>query len=190
MTEPLDLSSTALLLMDYQRAIVVRLADPDALLGRVTRVVDLARGKAVPIGHVRVAFEPEDLLKIPATNPMFKRNAAGLPADAPHAQFDDRVAPRPGDMVVRKTRVGAFSTTNLHEQLQARKVTTLVLAGVSTSGVVLSTVRDAADRDYRLIVLADGCADPDEEVHALLMKKVFPRQAEVITVDELTRMLS
>jgi nicotinamidase-related amidase len=51
--------------------------------------------------------------------------------------------------------------------------------------VVLSTVCDGADRDYRVIVLSDGCADPDEEVHRVLLTKVFARRADVITIDEL-----
>ncbi len=63
-------------------------------------------------------------------------------------------------------------------------VTHLVLIGAATSGVVLSTLREAADRDYRLTVLADGCLDADEEVHRVLHDKVFPRQAEVVSVDE------
>jgi len=49
---------------------------------------------------------------------------------------------------------------------------------------VLSTLRQAADLDYRLTVLADACADPDAEVHRVLTEKVFPKQARVITVDE------
>ena len=65
----------------------------------------------------------------------------------------------------------------------------LVLGGVSTSWVVLSTVRDAADRDYRIYVLADASADPDPEVHEMLTQKVFPRQADVITVAELGSVL-
>jgi nicotinamidase-related amidase len=59
-------------------------------------------------------------------------------------------------------------------------VDTLVLSGIATSGVVLSTLREAADRDYRLVVLEDLCLDADEEVHRVLTQKVFPRQAEVI----------
>jgi nicotinamidase-related amidase len=59
-----------------------------------------------------------------------------------------------------------------------------VLAGIATSGVVLSTVRQAADLDYRLIVLADACADRDPEVHRVLTEKVFPRQAQVTVTDE------
>jgi len=51
----------------------------------------------------------------------------------------------------------------------------------ATSGVVLSTVREAADKDFQLTVLSDLCADFDPEVHAVLMQKVFPRQAAVLT---------
>ena len=60
----------------------------------------------------------------------------------------------------------------------------LVLTGVATSGVVLSTLRSAADLDYRITVLSDGCGDGDPEVHRVLTEKVFPTQATVTTVDE------
>jgi len=86
----------------------------------------------------------------------------------------------PGELVFTKRRVGAFSTTDLAAALAERGIDTLVLAGISTSGVVLSTLRDAADKDFRLFVLADCCADPDAEVHRVLTEKVFPRQADVI----------
>jgi nicotinamidase-related amidase len=59
-----------------------------------------------------------------------------------------------------------------------------VLSGIATSGVVLSTLRQAADLDYRLVVLADACLDGDPEVHRVLTGKVFPRQADVRTVAE------
>lgn len=187
---PIDPKSTALLVMDYQPAIVGRIEGADALLDRAVRAIDLARKAGLHVGHVRVAFEPADVAKVPATNAAFTQAAGMMPADAPHTQFHQRVAPREGDIVVRKTRIGAFSTTDLDAQLRARKVTTLVLAGISTSGVVLSTVCDGADRDYRLIVLSDGCADPDEEVHRVLLGKVFARRAEVITIDELAKSLA
>jgi nicotinamidase-related amidase len=63
-------------------------------------------------------------------------------------------------------------------------VDSLVLTGIATSGVVLSTLRHAADLDFGLTVLRDGCADADREVHRVLLEKVFPRQADVVTVDE------
>ena len=60
----------------------------------------------------------------------------------------------------------------------------MVLTGIATSGVVLSTLREAADKDYKLTVLADCCADGDDEIHRVLTTKVFPRQADVLLVDE------
>ena len=48
----------------------------------------------------------------------------------------------------------------------------------------MSTLREAFDKDYQLAVLSDGCADSDEEVHQVLINKIFPKQAEVMTVDD------
>jgi len=98
----IDPSSTALLVMDYQPAILGRVGDAEALLGRAVRAIDLARGAGLHIGHVRVAFEPADVAKVPASNAMFSQAAAAMPADAPHTQFHERVAPRAGDIVVRR----------------------------------------------------------------------------------------
>ena len=66
---------------------------------------------------------------------------------------------------------------------------TLVLTGIATSGVVLSTLRQAADLDYKLIVLADACLDGDAEVHRILTEKVFPRQADVLSVESWVQQL-
>jgi nicotinamidase-related amidase len=62
-----------------------------------------------------------------------------------------------------------------------------VLTGISTSGVVLSTLRQAADLDYALTVLRDGCADSDSEVHRILLDKIFPCQADVTATAEWIR---
>jgi len=93
-------------------------------------------------------------------------------------------APLPGEVVVMKRRTSAFAGSDLAEVLRGGRIDTLVLTGIATSGVVLSTLRQAADLDYGLVVLADACADGDPEVHRALTTKVFPRQAEVSTVDE------
>ena len=98
--------------------------------------------------------------------------------------------PAPGEITVRKTRFGAFSTTDLAEQLRSARVENLILAGQSTSGVVLSTVREAADLDFGLYILADSCGDADQELNAFLMDTLFPRQGEVITTGDLDKLLS
>ncbi|WP_432991543.1 cysteine hydrolase family protein [Dactylosporangium sp. CA-233914] len=79
-------------------------------------------------------------------------------------------------------RVSAFAGSDLDLLPRSRGVEHLVLTGIATSGVVLSTLRQAADLDYGLTVLADGCLDNDEEVHRMLTRKIFPRQADVVAV--------
>jgi nicotinamidase-related amidase len=83
-----------------------------------------------------------------------------------------------------KRRVNAFYGTDLELVLRAQRVRTLVLCGIATSGVVLSTLRDAADRDFELVVLADACGERDPDVHRLLVERVFPSQARVLPVAE------
>ena len=86
-----------------------------------------------------------------------------------------------------KRRVSAFAGSDLEVVLHARGISHLVLAGIPTSGVVLSTLRQAADLDYQLTVLADGCLDADPDVDQILLGTVFPRQAEVTTIARLGR---
>jgi nicotinamidase-related amidase len=188
MTSTIDPATTALLVMDYQQGIVAMIEDPEPLLDRAADAIARMRAHGGRVGYVRVAFTDADLAAFPPTSGMGARVSAGPEAlrdDAPATAIHERVAPQEGDIIVRKTRVGAFSTTDLDQQLRDRGIDALILAGISTSGVVLSTLRDAFDRDYRLFVLADATADRDADVHACLMEKVFPRQAEVITVADL-----
>lgn len=98
-------------------------------------------------------------------------------------QIYESVKPKPGEPIVTKLRVSAFSGSDLEVILRSLRIDTLILTGIATSGVVLSTLREAADRDYTLKVLADACLDSDPEVHRVLVEKVFPRQAEVLTTD-------
>jgi nicotinamidase-related amidase len=189
-TAPIDPSKTALLIMDYQNGIIPMAPNPEELLAGARQAIDLIRSHGGTIGYVRVGFA--DASEIGGSMGKRVGGTAALEqfhADHANTQIHADVAPEEGDIVVRKNRVGPFGSTDLHEQLQARGIDTLVLVGISTSGVVLSTVRDAHDRDYRLIVLADLCADRDAEVHEVLTSKVFPGQAEVIGVADLRGLL-
>ena len=103
---------------------------------------------------------------------------------APATQVVAQLEPKPEEIGVGERRVSAFTGSDLEVVLRSRSVDHLVLAGIATSGVVLSTLREAADRDYRLTVLSDACVDADPELHRLLTEKVFPRQADVVSVDQ------
>jgi len=168
------------------------ISEPGALLARVADAIAIVRDLDGHIGYVRVGFEEAEYDAVPAHSMMAPFVAAGRGAhsESPATAVHDHVAPEPGDIVVRKTRVGAFSTTDLDTQLRDRKITTLILAGIATSGVVLSTLRDAHDRDYRAVVLADGTADSRPDVHDFLVEEIFPREAQVITIAELPALLS
>jgi nicotinamidase-related amidase len=186
----LDPKRTALLVMDFQRGIVQRMPDSEALLERVRTAIADVRDHGGTIGYVRVAFTEEDWAAIPATA-MFARvgQDRAMHHEDPDTAIHDALTPEAGDIVVRKTRVGAMFTTDLDRQLRDRGIDTLVLAGLSTSGVVLSTVVEATDRDYKLYVLSDGTDDPDAETRDFLLGKVFPRRAQVIDTGTLRALL-
>jgi nicotinamidase-related amidase len=178
---PIDPSRTALLLMDFQPSVLARYP-VDAVLPNAIALREAARAAGVLVGYVHVALTPEEAAAVPASNAIFSGLAARMAgADPAASEVDPRLGVGEEEPVFRKIRVGAFSTTDLDARMREHGIDTLVLSGVATSGVVLSTVRDGADKDYRLVVVADACADLDDEVHRVLTEKVFPRQAEVVT---------
>lgn len=183
------MGTTALLVMDVQAGLVERFADRAApLLGAVGVATAAARNAGLPVVYVRVAFR-RGAPEVSARNKAFAALAASPALDAlvegdPLSEVHPSVAPHPGDVVVTKRRVSAFAGSDLGVVLRSLDATTLVLCGIATSGVVLSTLRQAADLDFGLTVLRDGCADADDEVHRVLLGKVFPRQAAVVTASE------
>lgn len=188
-----EIQRSALLVMDYQPGILGFLPDPATLFAKIMPVQQLMRSRGAKVGFVRVAFDASDLERFPGHSAMGARvKAAGahMHLDSPSTAVHPDLGVAPGDIIVRKTRVGAFSTTDLHTQLQRAGIETLVLAGVHTSGVVLSTVREAHDLDYRVIVLSDACADPDAKVNEFLLREIFPRQAIVATTAEFCEAIS
>lgn len=180
------MDATVLLVMDVQRGIVERFADDPGYLRRLAGAVDAARAAGVPVVYVVIGFRPGHP-EVSSRNRTFSAlaGAGGVYVEgSPAADIHPAVAPRRGDLVVTKRRVSAFTGSDLDVLLRGLGAGTLVLTGIATSGVVLSTLRQAADLDYRLVVLADACLDADPEVHRVLTGKVFPRQADVRTVAE------
>jgi nicotinamidase-related amidase len=157
------------------------------LLPRAANLLARARSVGVTVLYVQVGFRP-NFPEISPRNAAFSaiKNSAQYQQmlAGPASQIHPSVAPQADDIIISKHRVGAFAGTDLDMILRAKDIDTLILFGISTSGVVLSTLRHAADADYRLIVIKDCCADQDPEVHACLMDKVFPRQATIVSAGE------
>ncbi len=179
------MDGTALLVMDVQRGIVGRFGNNERYLTRLATAIEAARRAHVPVIYVIVSFRPGHP-EISSRNKSFSAAAAagGFGHDDPATEIHPSIAPEPGDIVVTKRRVSAFSGSDLSVLLSGLGVGKLVLAGIATSGVVLSTVRQAADLDFELTVLSDGCLDADDEVHQVLTQKVFARQADVRTISD------
>ena len=143
-------TGTAFLALDFATYIVENFSHDPAVADRAASALAAARAARVPVIHV----VPEPM----------------------RDQIHPLLAPVGDEPVLGKTTIGAFATTNLHELLQAAGVGRVIIAGVATSGTVLSTARWAFDVGYEVIICADACADPDQGAHAALLdKSVFPQ---------------
>ena len=185
-------SRPVLLVMDFQHGVVERFS-ASQVVEAADRAVKTARAARIPVIFVRVAFRP-GYPEVAESNATFSRITASggdsYTEDHPATQVHASLAPLEGEPVVIKRRVSAFTGSDLDVLLRGLGADTLVLGGIATSGVVLSTLRQAADLDYRLTVLADGCLDADPEVHRVLTDKVYPRQADVLRIAEWTESLA
>ncbi|WP_406143600.1 cysteine hydrolase family protein [Streptomyces sp. NBC_01012] len=175
------MSRTALLLMDLQNSNIAQV--PDDYVSRAERALDTARAAGVPVIHIALRFR-EGHTDAHPRNKIFGALPAQLfTADDPGAAIHPAVAPAEGEIVVHKNRVSAFAGNNLQQILAAQDISHLVLAGISTAGVVLSTALQAADLDHRVTVLSDACVDPDPALHDTLITHVLARRVEVSSID-------
>ncbi|HWX06375.1 MAG TPA: isochorismatase family cysteine hydrolase [Bradyrhizobium sp.] len=184
----IDPRSAALLVMDYQVDTLTRFmtaAQSADAIACVPRLIAMARDAGMMVLHVVVAFRP-GYPEISPRNPVFsalKANGMAV-AGSEGAAIHPAAAAREGEPIVVKHRISPFVGTDLETLLRANGIDTLVLAGVHTSGVVLSTVRQPATWiiGWSSFVIA---ADPDAEVHAMLLDIVIAKQAAVVTTAEL-----
>eukprot|EP01121_Diplochlamys_sp_Union-15-3_P003136 TRINITY_DN12988_c0_g1_i1.p1 TRINITY_DN12988_c0_g1~~TRINITY_DN12988_c0_g1_i1.p1 ORF type:complete len:193 (-),score=39.01 TRINITY_DN12988_c0_g1_i1:33-611(-) len=177
--------NTALLIMDVQPNILKILKDSGALLINSINVAVAAARKA----NILIVFVVMALRKgYPDVNSNNKAISeivkSGFPDFTQNLHADHSVNRQEDDILVFKKRGSAFSGSDLEVILRSRKIERLVLAGIQTSGVVLSTLIEAAYKDYALTVLSDCCFEFDDEVQRVLMEKIFVRQADVIKAED------
>ena len=186
---PIYPAHTAVLSMDCQTGIVSIYTkdEKDAFLNRALIVLNHARSSGMTVIYVQVGFRP-GLPEVSSRNLLFgaiKSSAERQKLfEGPLATIPSAIAPKEGEIVITKHRVSAFTGTDLAMILRVNDIDTLVLYGIATSGVVLSTLVEAADQDFRLVVVKDCCADLDPTIHDCLISKFFPSRAAVLSARE------
>jgi nicotinamidase-related amidase len=179
-----DLDATALIIIDMQRDFLEPGGFGETLGNDVSRllaavgpcraVLDAARRRGVLVIHTREGHRPDlsdappaklergtPSLRIGAPGPMGRILVRGEPGH----DIVPALYPVAGEPVIDKPGKGAFYQTELELMLRNRGIENLLVCGVTTEVCVNTTVREANDRGYRCIVLADCCASYFPQFH-------------------------
>jgi nicotinamidase-related amidase len=174
---------TALLGMDCQTGLVqIYAKPPEPFLDRCSSVLKAARRAGMTVIHVKFGFRP-GLPEVSTRNRLFAAIKSSPERqklfEGASGAIHPALGPEPDEVVITKHRVSAFPGSDLQMILRTKEIDTLALFGIATSGVVLSTLLEAFDSDYRVIVIADCCADTDADLHRVLIERLFPVRGEV-----------
>ena len=153
------------------------------VLENVNAAIAKARAKDISVIFVRVGFS-SDYREWPESSPLFGavKKFGALQLGAWATEIHESLNKTDTDFLVTKHRVSAFYATPLEAILHTLKVDTILLGGVATDIAVQSAVREAHDRDYRVVVLEDLCGAGNEEDHAQALRLL----AKVATVAKST----
>jgi nicotinamidase-related amidase len=176
---------TAVVTLDFQKGLLNCVPSAEKVVPNAVRVVEAARKNNVRVIHVGLGFS-EGHPEIPDRGSIVAqiRQYGLFVKGTESAEFLPAIA-QPNELKIYKQRFSGFSDSTLDMFLRANGIKNLVLMGITTSGVVLSTLRRAADLDFSCTVIKDACYDGDEEVHRVLTEKVFAAQEKVTTAAEL-----
>jgi nicotinamidase-related amidase len=180
----LDLTKTALVLIDLQQGIMGMPLEPRSsadVLRNAVKLADRFREAQATVVLVNVNFSASgaDTLK---TETDLKMSRPAPPAN--WAEIVPELGPRPNDILVTKRQWGAFYGTELDLQLRRRGITTIVLGGVATNMGVESTARPAHELGYQLILVEDAMSSRSTEMHEFAVGKIFPLLGHVRSTEE------
>ncbi len=181
----------ALVLVDFIQGFI----DPECFGGgniaeavqHVHGLLGLARELHWPIAHTRIVYSEDG-----ADAGAFSRKVPGLLAFTEHSalsQIVTPVAPRLGELVIRKTQPSAFFNTGFATWLSWRQIDTLIVTGCTTSGCVRATVVDAVSHNLRVIVLSDCVGDRAIEPHRASLFDMEQKYADVLNSRSLRIMI-
>ena len=181
-------AQTALVVMHYQTDILGLFPSvAPALLANTRTLCDAARGKGVSVYFANLRFSP-GYPEVSALN----KNGQGIKQLG--LFVDDQPSPELGrqanEPLVIAHRASVFFGTDLEARLCAHGVDSLILVGIASTGVVLSSVAYASDADFRLYTVKDCCYDPDQVVHDHLFSTAFESRTTVLSLADALRLLA
>ncbi len=176
--------TTALIVVDLQNAIRAfpTVAPVDEVVATTKRLVDAFRAHGLPIVWVTVSGGA------PGRTEQVRASVGRLAVDNGMDVITE-LGREPHDLGVVKRTWGAFTGTDLDEQLRSHGVTQVVVAGIATSAGVESTARHAHENGYNVTLATDAMTDRSAEAHAFVTSYVFPRIGETGTTDEIIALL-
>lgn len=184
--------SPALLVIDFVNGFV----DPKILGGgniseAVTAtgpLLDFFRAARLPVIFTRIVYADDGsdagvwCQKVPRLK--------DLTENAHASQIVAALAPRPGELVIRKTQASAFFGTHLGGKLIAAGVDSIVVAGCTTSGCIRASVIDAMSMNYRVTVAVDCVGDRAIEPHNANLFDMGQKYADLLAAGEIISALN
>ena len=175
-----DVEGAALVIMHYQVDVFEILFGQQSspVLDRCNTLIQAWRATGRPVLFANFSLGEAYEHAPPATNRQISpyissgRFRTGLPVEG--------LAIEPGDLVYACPRASVFHGTSLDADLRTRGVHSLVMAGISSTGVVLSSVAWASDADYDVRLVQDCCYDPDQDAHEALFQSGFGGRVQVM----------
>ncbi|WP_420889324.1 isochorismatase family cysteine hydrolase [Cupriavidus gilardii] len=179
---------TALLVMHYQTDILELFPSvAPTLLAITRRLCDAARDKGISVYFAKFHFSPG----YPEVSPLNK-NGQGVKQLG--LFVEDQISPELGrqadEPIILAHRASVFFGTDLQVRLSAQGIDTLIMVGIASTGVMLSSVAYASDADFRLFTVKDCCYDPDHVVHDHLFATAFESRTTVLTLADALALLA
>lgn len=181
-------AQTALVVMHYQTDILGLFPSvAPALLANTCKLCGAARAKGVSVYFANLRFSPG----YPEVSPLNK-NGQGIKQLG--LFVDDRtsleLSQQASEPLIVAHRASVFFGTDLQARLIAQGVDSLIMVGIASTGVVLSSVAYASDADFRLYTVKDCCYDPDQVVHEHLFSTAFDSRTTVLSLADALLLLA
>ena len=151
-------------------------------------LLDFFRERRLPVIFTRIVYAEDGsdaslwCEKVP--------RLVSLTEHADASQVVDALAPRPGELIIRKTQASAFFGTHLGACLTAKGIESLVFAGCTTSGCVRASVIDAMSLNYRTVVATDCVGDRALGPHQANLFDMGQKYSDLLTGKEVMRELA